>query len=57
MVNLGGATLNASLFGGFDPTTGAAFKIINNDGTADLVNDTFAGLVEGATFTSTAGGD
>jgi Ca2+-binding RTX toxin-like protein len=46
-VSLGGATLDASLIGGFVPTFGQAFIIIDNDGN-DAVTGTFAGLAEGA---------
>src|SRR5262249_29882896 len=41
-VSLGGATLNASILGGFNPVTGTQFVIIANDG-ADTVTGTFAG--------------
>jgi autotransporter-associated beta strand protein len=52
-VTLGGATLDASLIGGFQPSASGAqsFVIIDNDG-ADAVSGTFAGLAEGATFTA-----
>ena len=46
-VSLGGATLDASLIGGFVPGFGNAFTIIDNDG-SDAVTGTFAGLAEGA---------
>jgi autotransporter-associated beta strand protein len=49
-VNLTGATLSASLGGGFTPTAGQTFNIINNDGN-DAVTGTFAGLAEGASLT------
>lgn len=48
-VNLGGATLDASLLGGFVPSVGNSFTIIDNDGN-DAVAGIFAGLAEGATF-------
>jgi hypothetical protein len=46
-VDLGGATLDASLLNGFAPAANASFIIIDNDGT-DAVTGTFAGLAEGA---------
>jgi predicted extracellular nuclease/methionine-rich copper-binding protein CopC len=48
-VNLAGATLAASLLGGFNPDTSSttSYAIIANDG-ADAVTGTFAGLAEGA---------
>ena len=46
-VNLAGATLDGSLYGGFMPTATQSFTIIDNDG-ADAVNGTFAGLADGA---------
>jgi methionine-rich copper-binding protein CopC len=48
-VNLAGATLAASLLGGFNPDTSSmtGYTIIANDG-ADAVTGTFAGLAEGA---------
>jgi autotransporter-associated beta strand protein len=49
-VNLGNATLMGTLGGGFIPTNGTTFTIINNDGT-DAVMGTFAGLAEGAVVT------
>jgi autotransporter-associated beta strand protein/VCBS repeat-containing protein len=52
-VSLGGATLDASLPGGFNPATGAAFVIVDNDGT-DPISGTFAGLPEGAIVTAGA---
>jgi Ca2+-binding RTX toxin-like protein len=45
-----GAHLNVSQLAGFQPTPGARFTIIANDGT-DPVNGTFSGLAEGASFT------
>ncbi len=53
-VALGGATLVTSSFGGFVPTDGDTFVIINNDG-GDAVSGTFAGLAEGATITNFLG--
>jgi Ca2+-binding RTX toxin-like protein len=50
-VILGGAVLDVSLLGGFEPSTGTAFTIIAND-SDDAVNGTFAGLGEGAAFQS-----
>lgn len=49
-VNLTGATLNASLYGGFTPSASGStpIVIIDNDGT-DAVVGAFAGLSEGAT--------
>ena len=41
--------LHTSFLGGFTPATGQTFKIIDNDGTADAVNGSFANV--GATFT------
>jgi autotransporter-associated beta strand protein len=46
-VNLAGSTLHLTL--GFTPAVGAAFTIINNDGT-DAVVGTFAGLTQNSTF-------
>jgi autotransporter-associated beta strand protein len=46
-VDLGGATLDLALTGGFNPAAGSSFEIIENDG-ADAVSGTFAGLAEGA---------
>ena len=43
-------TLNVALGSGFVPAAGATFDIINSEGGA--INGTFAGLAEGATFTS-----
>jgi hypothetical protein len=54
-VNLGGATIGAELWAilgtGFAPPFGTIFTIIDNDGT-DAVSGTFAGLPQGATFTT-----
>ena len=47
-VDLGGATLVLSALGGYRPTAGDQFTIINNQG-ADPVIGTFAGLAEAAT--------
>ena len=46
-VNLGGATLNLASFGGFTPTSGDQFVIIDNDG-ADTISGTFSGLSAGS---------
>jgi autotransporter-associated beta strand protein/VCBS repeat-containing protein len=46
-IDLGGATLSGSLISGFTPTNGDSFTIIDNDGTADAVTGTFAGIAEG----------
>ncbi|MCA9062476.1 MAG: hypothetical protein KDA96_05440, partial [Planctomycetaceae bacterium] len=43
--------LTAVRYNGFQPQAGDEIVIINNDGT-DVVNGTFNGLAEGATFTS-----
>ncbi|MDY3557349.1 autotransporter-associated beta strand repeat-containing protein, partial [Gemmata sp. JC717] len=48
-VNLTGSTLSTTL--GFAPSAGTSFILIANDG-VDAVTGTFAGLPEGATFTS-----
>jgi hypothetical protein len=45
-VDLGGAALAATV--GFAPTIGQVFRIIDNDGSDDVIG-TFAGLTEGAT--------
>jgi fibronectin-binding autotransporter adhesin len=47
LIDLGDATIQASLIGGFTPTVGQVFKIIDNDDT-DAVANTFAGMSEGA---------
>jgi fibronectin-binding autotransporter adhesin len=49
-VSLGSATLNTSLYNGFEPSLSDVYTIINNDG-SDAVTGTFAGLAQGATFT------
>jgi fibronectin-binding autotransporter adhesin len=51
IVQLGGATLDASLIGPFDPSTtsNTDFVILNNSG-VNAVDGTFAGLAEGAEF-------
>lgn len=51
-VTLTNPTLNVSLYGGFVPTVGQAYTIINNDSN-DAVVGTFNGLAEGAAFTVT----
>jgi hypothetical protein len=50
-VDLGSATLNTTLYGGFVPAAGNTFTIVDNDA-ADAVTGTFNGLAEGATFTA-----
>ena len=50
-VDLTGAALTVDLDGAYDPTVGAAFVIIDNQG-VDAVTGTFAGLPEGETFTA-----
>jgi autotransporter-associated beta strand protein len=50
-VDLGGATLNLSSFGGHTPQAGDEYLIINNDG-SDAVTGKFAGLAEGAVVSS-----
>jgi hypothetical protein len=47
-----GATLAVSLYGGFAPAVGQTYTIIDNAGTTSTVTGTFAGLAEGATFSS-----
>ncbi|MGZ0171721.1 MAG: tail fiber protein, partial [Planctomycetales bacterium] len=47
-------TLNTILFGGFVPSSGDSFVIINNDGT-DPITTTFAGLPEGAIVAANVG--
>ena len=47
LIDLGSATIQASLIGGFTPTVGQVFKIIDNDD-IDAVSNTFAGMSEGA---------
>lgn len=49
-VTIPSATLNPILYGGFVPTVGNTFTIINNDG-VDPVVGTFNGLIEAATLT------
>ena len=49
-VTLGGAALNVIQSAVYDPTAGTEFVIIDNDGTADPVVGTFAGLPEGFVF-------
>lgn len=48
-VNLGGGVLSLSLGGGYTPTQGTLFFIIDNDG-ANPVASTFSGLANGTTF-------
>src|SRR5262249_54565763 len=50
-VHLGGATLNLSSFNGYMPQAGDKYVVISNDG-SDPIPDTFAGLAEGATITT-----
>ena len=47
LIDLGSATIQASLIGGFTPTVGQVFEIIDNDD-VDAVSNTFAGMSEGA---------
>ena len=47
LIDLGSATIQASLIGGFTPTVGQVFRIIDNDD-IDAVSNTFAGMSEGA---------
>ena len=47
-VDLGGATLGVTL--GYTPSVATVFVIVNNDGAANAITGTFAGLAEGATF-------
>ena len=47
-VNLSGVALK--VVSTFEPATGNTFKLVDNDGTTDAVNGTFAGLPEGATL-------
>ncbi|WP_044255797.1 tail fiber protein, partial [Rhodopirellula sp. SWK7] len=51
----GNVTLSLAGVGGFAATAGDAFTIIKNDGTADAVTGTFAGLAEGATILNILG--
>jgi hypothetical protein len=63
-VTLTNPTLNTTLYGGFIPSVGNAYTIIDNDG-SDAVTGTFNNLAEGAAFTASgvtykityAGGD
>ncbi len=48
-VLLGNATLAVTLTGGFVPVVGQSFLIVDNTG-ANLINGTFAGLPDGASF-------
>jgi len=50
-VNVTGGTLQTSVINSFAPTAGQTFEIIDNTG-GSAVTGTFAGLPEGATFTS-----
>lgn len=49
-VDLTNGTLNTSLYGGFTPSAGQTYTIIDNDST-DAVTGNFTNLPEGATFT------
>ena len=49
IVDVTGANLSLAAFGGFTPTAGQQYVIINND-LADPVGGTFAGLSQGATI-------
>ncbi len=51
-VDLGGATLEAIVGGGYVPAVGERLLIVDNDGAADPVVGTFAGIAEGGAFTS-----
>jgi autotransporter-associated beta strand protein len=53
-VNLDGATLNLSTFGGYVPQLGDQYFIINNGGTS-AVSGTFMGLAEGAAISNFLG--
>jgi hypothetical protein len=48
-INLGRATLDVSLLGGFHPAAGKTFDIIDDDGSGP-VHGRFHGLAQGATF-------
>ncbi|HEX6461774.1 MAG TPA: autotransporter-associated beta strand repeat-containing protein [Candidatus Saccharimonadales bacterium] len=48
-IDLTGGSLQTSFYGGFKPTAGQKYTIINNDG-SDAVVGTFSGYAEGATF-------
>ena len=48
-------TLSTSAFGGFTPTIGDTFTIIDNDGTADAITGTFVGLAEGGVISDFLG--
>ncbi len=50
-VILGDATLAIARLASYEPADGTEFIIIDNDGTADLVSGTFAGLAEGESTT------
>jgi hypothetical protein len=50
-VTINNATLNTTLYGGFVPSVGNAYTIIDNDG-SDAVTGTLNNLAEGATFTT-----
>ncbi len=48
-VDLGGATLDVSLYNSYAPALNSTYTIVNNDST-DAITGTFAGLVQGASF-------
>ncbi|MDF1739371.1 MAG: VCBS domain-containing protein, partial [Verrucomicrobiales bacterium] len=50
-VDLTGSSLSLGLLGGFVAPAGSTYVIIDNDGSADSVSGTFAGLPESATVT------
>ena len=64
-LDLTGSSLNLAILGGFTPSPGDTFVIIDNDGSTDTVTGIFTGLPEGSTVTvggqdfviSYAGGD
>ena len=50
-VDITGATLTPSLYGGFTPAVGQSYTIIDNDA-SDAVTGTFTGIAEGGTITA-----
>ncbi len=55
-VDLGGATLDWSVGGGYIPADNDELVIVDNDGTGDAVTGTFDSLTEGATVSTDFGG-